>query len=548
MTQPRWDVPDVEEDEQASEQPNPVLVSLHFIRTTLRRRWLVCALSAVLGLLMAVGFLVLFPQIHRATSSLVLGHEEGVDPSAAMSTDVGLLRSHAVAAKTIAKLRLAMTPTDFLKSLTIEQVSPELLSLTLEASTDEEAVRRLAALTSVYLQFRGEQLTLQSGALSAAKQERIEKLEGEVTALSRRIDQLAQRGSANANGLSETVGHRASIQSRIEDMQQSIEDATLRNSAVVSASRVIDPAEVEDDGAKLRVLLVLASGLIGGTAFGCGIVLFLAITSDRIRRRSDVAGALEAPVPISVQRITPLPKMLRRLPYLRVVDIRRTWELQRLAQAIEQELPLSGRWGRLTVGCVDNADEVRFAVATAARDLAEDGRTVALIDLTEQGNLADMAPSLRPEESHWHGAWPGRTDSTDGQMVLRPPGIPALAGNAADLRAVSHEEDDRGPHWPQLTDVTLVLADLDPLVGADHLKAWSDRVIAVVTAGRTSAERLRTIAELVRAAGLDLRFGALLHVEVTDDSSGVLNVDRPPPVDLGDEYEQPKWLARSQIP
>ena len=88
---------------------------------------------------------------------------------------------------------------------------------------------------------------------------------------------------------------------------------------------------------------------------------------------------------------------------------------------------------------------------------------------------------------------------------------------------------------PQLdrNDVTLVLADLDPSVGADHLKAWTDRVIVAVTAGRSSAERVRTAAELVRTAGLDLRVAVLLRTERTDDSSGVSGFDQHAAVQLG---------------
>ncbi len=535
MTQKRWDIPEVEDDDQGSPvQQSPTLVSLHFIRTTLRRRWLLCALSAILGLLMAVTFLVAFPQPHRAKSSLVLAHEEGVDPSLAMSTDVGFLRSQAVAAKTVASLGLTVTPDGFLKSVTIERVSPEMLSITVAAPTDEEAVRRLQAFTSIYLDFRGKQLSLQSDVLIAAMQERMKKLDGEVAALSRRVDQLAKGGSSNASKLSETIAQRAYLQSRIENMQQSIEDATLRNAAVVSSSRVVDPATVERGRAKRRMVLVLASGLIGGTAFGCGMVLFFAITSDRLRRRSDIAEALEAPVPISVGRVAPIPKRLRWVPHLRVVNIRRAGDRERLAHAIEQGLPMPGRWGRLAVACIDNADEVRFAVAAAATNLVAKGCSVTLIDLSEQTNFdVTVLRSI--------------SDSTDMPAILRPGGVPALAGDATDLRAVGLSEDDPSPTWPQLTDITLVLADLDPAVGADYLTAWSDRVIVAVTAGRSSAERIRTAGDLIRTAGLEMRFAALLRAESADDSSGVAGFDRPTLVQNPDVHDQREAAKKSGV-
>ena len=53
----------------------------------------------------------------------------------------------------------------------------------------------------------------------------------------------------------------------------------------------------------LKVLLVDgASGLIGGLALGLGLLAVMAIASDRIRQRDEVADALGAPVELSVGR------------------------------------------------------------------------------------------------------------------------------------------------------------------------------------------------------------------------------------------------------
>ena len=504
MSQTRWDLPEVEDDDQTwPEQPSPTLVSLHFIRSALRRRWFVCALSAILGLLLAVGFLVVFHP-HRAKATLALVHAEGADPSLAMSTDVGLLRSQAVAAKTIARLGLSMTPDGLLNSVMVEQVSTDLLSITIAAPTDEEAVRRLTTLTSIYLGFRGEQLSMQSDVYVAAMQQRVQKLDDERTALSRRVDQLSNASGSEAGKLSETIAQRAFVQSQIDDLHQSIEDASLRNSSVVAASRVIDPAAVEPGGGKRRMVLVLVSGLIGGAAVGCGIVLFLAITSDRLRRRSDIADAVDAPVRVSVRRIAPISKRWLWVPHMSTLDGGRADDRHRLAHALEMELPVPRERGRLAVACIDNADEVIFAVADAAIDLATDGHSVALLDLTTQGSLNIKLMSRLAASA----AQP---------TLLRPHVIPELAG-AEDLRVVGQEQQ-KTPAL-ELYDAVLVLANLDPSVGADHLTAWTDRVIFVATSGRSSAERLRTAADLVRTAGLDLRFVVLLHAEPTDDSTG----------------------------
>jgi capsular polysaccharide biosynthesis protein len=525
MIETRWPISDLNEDQQTPrrERSAPSLVSLHFVRSALRRRWVMCVLSAVLGLLMAAAFLVAFPTSHQAKATLALAHDPQVEPTRAMATDVSLLRTRTVASKTIAKLGLAVSPEDFLKGVTAEPVSSELLTLTISGPSDAEAVGRLTALTSVYLEFRAEQISLQSNVLVGGIQQRITKLQKEVASLSSRIEKLSAAGSSSASKLSDQISQRAYVQSRIETLQQSLEDATLETTALVASSRVIDPPAVEEGSVKRRIVLTLASGLIGGTAVGCGLVLFFAITSDRLRRRSDVAAALEVPVPLSVGRIKPLSRLLRRLPYLRTLDSRRADERQRLAHAIEMELPLPQRAGRLAVACIENADEVRLAVASAATDLAGSGRSVAVIDLSEQGNLdIAAAGSIRK--------------SAKMPIVLRPRGIPALADSPADLHVVG-DEDEIPPSLDR--DVTLVLADLDPKVGVDHLRAWTDRLIVVVTAGSSSAEGVRTAADCVRVAGLEMRVAALLHTERTDDSSGTAGFDLPSALHLVDWHDQP---------
>jgi hypothetical protein len=533
MIPARSDLLDFDDVDETSHGPSrPTLVSLHFIRSSLRRRWLVCVLCAVVGLLAATAFLAASPQAHTAKTVLVMSHDPEVDPSRAMSTDVSLLGSRTVAAKTVASLGLTMTPDEFIKSVRVEPVSSELLSITLSAPTDAEAIRRLAALTTIYLGFRGEQLTLQSSVLVNGMQQRIEKLQGEITALSRRIEQLAGSSESNDSALSDTIAQRAYIQGQIDTLRQSVEDATLRNASVVASSRVIDPPATDAGGLKRRIVLTLTSGLIGGAALGCGAVLFFAIISDRLRRRSDVAAALEVAVPVSVGRIAPLAPRLRSLPYLRELDSRRTDDRHRLANAIEMELPAPRQSGKLGVVCIDNAEEVSFAVATAAKNLAADGCSVAVIDLTRQGSLEfEVVSSL--------------TGGTHKPTVLRPRGIPVLAGGMADLRAVGGK-DGTAPSLDR-TDVTLVLADLDPSIGADYLLTWTDRVFVAVTAGRSSAEMVRTAADMVRTAGLELRLAALLHTDRTDDSSGTAGFDRPMPVPvhLVDVQERLASLGKS---
>jgi hypothetical protein len=517
MTPAHLNLLDSDEAEESSHRSaKPTLVSLHFISLSLRRRWFVCVLFAIVGLLAATAFLVASPQVHVAQTTLVLSHDSDADSSHAMSTDASLLTTRTVATKTIANLGLAMTPDEFHKGVKVEPVSSELMSVTLRAPSDAEAIRRLTTLTTTYLAYRGEQLTLQSTVLVNGMQQRIEELQGKTTDLSRRIEQQVDANSSTVSTLSDLVEQRSYVQGQIDDLRQSVEDARLRNTSLIASSRVIDPAATDSGGLKRRIVLILASGLIGGAALGCGTVLFFAIISDRLRRRSDVAAALEVPVRVSVGKIAPLAQPWRALPYFRTLNSRRSDECRRLADAIQMELPSSRQSGRLGVVCLDNAEEVSFAVATAATNLTADGCSVAVIDLTKQSSF-ELGESFT-------------TANMQQPTVLRPRGIPVLARGVADLRVVG---DTDGPALSlDQTDVILAVADLDPSAGADYLLTWTDRVLIAVTAGRSSAEMVRTAADLVRTAGLELRLAALLHTESTDDSSGTAGHERPLPVPI----------------
>ncbi len=317
MNRPSWLRPEESiRPRQTARTRVRILVSLHFLVAALRRRWVVCVVVALVGLLAAAGYLLVFPPSHAAKTTLILSHDPQLDPTRAMSTDVALLDTRTVAAETIAKLGLDMTPEDFQQTLTVVPISSELLSIELKAPTGDEAVRRLETLSSTYLDFRGQQLTLQSDSTVQGLQKQIDDLNAQVKTLSQRIEQLSAT-AANSSELGDAISQRANAQGRIDTLTQSIEDAELKTSSIVASSRVVDPAAVEPGLALRGLALGLASGLIGGLALGCGTVLFFAIVSDRIRRRSDVAEALGVPVTISVGRLTPLRATWLRLPFLR---------------------------------------------------------------------------------------------------------------------------------------------------------------------------------------------------------------------------------------
>lgn len=111
----------------------------------------------------------------------------------------------------------------------------------------------------------------------------------------------------------------------------------------------------------------------------------------------------------------------------------------------------------------------------------------------------------------------------------------ASRGREVLLRGIESADTDRRPlvlvtpgraglrNAVQLAELAgLDAHPLDFDAGADELAERCDRAVLVVTAGRSSAEQLRTTAELLRAAGIELVFALLIGTDRTDESSGLV--------------------------
>jgi hypothetical protein len=149
---------------------------------------------------------------------------------------------------------------------------------------------------------------------------------------------------------------------------------------------------------------------------------------------------------------------------------------------------------------------MRFGVVAAALDLQKQGRTVTIVDLTEAGNVSSALAKC--------AAMP----VDEMPAVFRPRVVPSLADGPTYLSSGDREDM---PLANARSRATLILTDLDPAIGVDHLNPWTDSVIVAVTAGKSSVELVRTAGDLVRSAGLHLRGAALLGAVRDDRSSGI---------------------------
>ena len=129
------------------------------------------------------------------------------------------------------------------------------------------------------------------------------------------------------------------------------------------------------------------------------------------------------------------------------------------------------------------------------------------------------------------------------QLGVKGSGTHAVSDNGVNFTAVVPDRDDAAPVGPlpaaasapaglaqsadalvalyASTDVLLTLVTLDPALGGVHLATWATSAVVVVSAGQSSAERLRGISEMIRLAGTRLISVVLFGADESDVSLGL---------------------------
>jgi capsular polysaccharide biosynthesis protein len=478
--------------------PEPGLVSLHFLVGAVRRRWRRVVLAAVAGACLALGLTQVVGAQPTATVTLLVVSDPTMDPDAAMATNLSLLRTRPVAQQVVENLHLSLSPERFLATVQGGELSNQLMTVTVTAPSSQEAIDRANELAAVYLTFRGAQISSSANSTIDANRERIDTLQHQIDDLTKRSD------AAEASGRSQTAldlrTQRAQLQGEVAEAEDANVQTALQNRAIVGASHVVDSATAVAKSRIRRSGLAIASGLIGGTALGLGLVLTPAVLSTRLRRREDVARALGHPVRFSAGKVRS-----RRGWWFRGGQARKSAD--RLAHGLATALPDDADNARLTVATIGDVRDGAFVVGALADELVRESTRVAVVDLSSSNALA------RPSLVRWGGRDPIRNRQLirvhrQRVRVSKLAGLTSVGeGSAADLVKA---------------DVVLTLIELDLGAGIDMLGDLAESCVVLVSAGFASAERLRSSSTLLRQSGIQPAFAMLVGADEMDDSSGLL--------------------------
>jgi uncharacterized protein involved in exopolysaccharide biosynthesis len=457
--------------------PADRLVSVAYLAAALRRRRRVVVSVALAGLFLGIVLTFAVPTTHSANAVVLLQFPAGSDPARAMDTDLSLLKTHSVAQSAARSLADGTTTDGLLGSYRGKTLSDGVLQITADGGSDGTAVQRARAVTNAFLAFRksvyDQQLHVALAALTAQQN----SLQSQIATLTAEIGRFNAL-TAPAGTLDGLLSQRSDLQAQVQSLQGTAQTDSVATTTIVKGSRIIDTANAVGVSMHKKAVLNAASGLVAGLVLGAGGVVLLALITTKVRRRVDVATALAAPVALSVGHVMPdgphrvLHRGQRRLD-------ESTDNLRLVVRHLRSSLAAAPDCALVLVA-IDTLPLAAVAARVLREQIEATGGVISVVN--ESG--------IHLPEDRLH---PG------------PDTIATVRSSGPQERMV------------------LVLSALDPLKGADHLREWASDALVLVTAGRSSATKLRANATMIRAAGLHLRSAILLDADPTDDSLGVFD-------------------------
>jgi capsular polysaccharide biosynthesis protein len=489
------------------------LTSVGFIRAALRRSARLWCGTALLGLLIGIGVFKSSPPSFQASTSVLLGNNPFEVPGAAVLDAQAMIESRTVAADALRKLGIKEDPGLFIPDYTVAVLTNRILTITVKATSAEAAIKEANALAAAFLAFQTQQLLNQERLVNASMQEQVAAAQQHVDSLGRQVSALS------ASGHSPRLAHLTAEHGQAVAELQELKQASLGNEAntkiqtttLIKGSQVLDAAAPLPQHLKRYLLLYTGAGLIGGLALGLFIVVIRALVSDRLRRRDDISRALGAPVRLSVGSTG----LSRWRPGGRGLAAAQGTAIRRVVAHLEHTVPATpGGPASLAVIPADDLRVPATCLVSLALSCAQRGLRVVLADLCEGSPAGQLLNTAKP-------------------------GIHEVTAHDARVQVVIPEADDPTPAGPLTrraggplaaacaqADLLLTLAAADPAVGADHLKSWARRAIAIVTAGRSTETRVHAIGEMTRLAGLELAGAVLVAADKRDESLGTRPADQ----------------------
>ena len=493
------------------------LASLKFITASLKRRAKFWCTTAALGFIVGCGLYVSSPPNYQASTSVWLtpGPYENINTAA--NNDQAMGQTRTVAGMAVQQLGLRESAGAFLATYRVTPITERVVVITASARSSDQAIVNTSAVASAFLKFRAQEMESQQALVLASLNQQAAQAQQRYDSLTSQISQLQAQPASSAQQLKTLEQQRDQANAALYQFRQAVLGNQTNNGsateAAVKGSYVLDPA-IPLAHSRLKPLVYdVAGGLIAGLFLGMAIVVIQALVSDRLRRRDDVARALGAPVRLSVGAVG----RRRWLPVHRGSAAQDS--VERIAAHLGRVVPGSSRGvAGLAVVPVDDLQVPARSLVSLAVSCATEGKRVVVADLCRgvpAGRLLGATdPGIREVIAY------------DARLVVVVPGrddvVPVGPLDRGLASAQRSEFTEEVATACASADLLLTLATVDPLLGAEHLATWAAYAVAVVTAGRSSWEKIHGVAELVRLSGMRLVSAVLVGADKTDESLGLI--------------------------
>ncbi len=488
----------------------PSLVSLGFIKAAIRRSARFLFVMAAVGLLGGFGYYLKSPPSYQASASLLLTLSPYENSLTAPADNQAIAETSAVAELAMQKLGLHETASKFLNTYLAESVTDGLMNITASAPSPNQAVLYASAVGNAFLKFRADQLQGQNNLVLQSLEVQVNQAKQRVNSINAQLSRESQISQLRVEQTSATAA-LSNLQAAVTGNQTTTGaqvTAALDNSQVLS----VTPLPYSK---KKKLITYGAIGLVGGLALGLTIVVVRALVSDRLRRRDDIAYALDAPVRLSVstlgarRSLTPRPGRAAK----------RDLDMQRVIAHLHSAVPRSAQVpASLAIVAVDNGPVVAQAVVALVTSYASQGAQVIAADLSSGAYLAHLSgvkgPGVQAVSRNGVNFMVAVPDRDDPMPIGPLPSVASSAGLAQAGHALVASDVS--------ADLLLTLVTLDPALGGEHLATWAANAVVVVSAGQSSVARIHGVGEMVRLAGMRLDSVVLIGADKRDESLGLV--------------------------
>lgn len=445
-----------------------------------RRLWLP---MAALGLLIGIALAVVAPPQPVASVKVLVLHEEDQpnDGGALIATDIALLQTNRIAEQVLKKVGSTDKPEDFVEQYSGIPLSNNVMEITVEADTAEQALARAEALSSTFIADHRRRVEASSQAALQELQDRQRRTQAQLNTVNKQIAALSDATDpASTTRQSSLFSRKGTLEAKVQELIAQAEDAGAGTGRIIAGTTVVDAPRIVPESLLVAGAIKALVGLGLGLVLGLGLAGVLTVVHDRPVLRREITAHLGASV------ITQLPP--RRL-FGRTPGRNRKQERRRAAATLARTV--RGRPGSVSVLELGAADVAAELAADMAVELAREGKPVVLInDLPDRDNT-EVVDSLGD------GVWV--VDGTEWPEAGWP--HPAIEGEAG---------------------YTIGVGTLRPGAPWTDLPRLGNETLLVVRAGHAATEWLHTVARQLADAGIVVIGVVLVDPDPRDRTDGTL--------------------------